>query len=130
MKKANKVKFPQFSSHVCVGDTIKWEKDGFDFAARIAYDEDTSINDFDCYTEKAKKAWLDDDWFFVGVILSVSKNDVELSDHAASLWGIDCNFPSRRKNPNYYLSEVAQDLESEALEEAHRMQNKIVAALT
>lgn len=59
--------------------------------------------------------WRDDEWFYVGVVLSVSRNGVELSDHAASLWGVDCNFSD---TSNAYLSEVAQKLETARAEVA------------
>jgi hypothetical protein len=59
----------------------------------------------------------------------VSKNGVELDDNAAALWGIECNFPSRRKNPNTYLSEVAQGLEGEALARAETRRVDMVKAL-
>jgi hypothetical protein len=49
----------------------------------------------------------------VGVIVSVSKNGIILDDHAASLWGVDCNY---NKTSNKYLSTVAKDMEREAIE--------------
>lgn len=33
------------------------------------------------------RSWCNDDWHYVGVILSVEKNGVVLDNHAASLWG-------------------------------------------
>ena len=70
--------------------------------------------------------WKNDEWFYVGVVLSVSRNGVELSDHAASLWGIDCNFSD---TSNAYLSEVAQELEAEALDTARAEVVRIKQAL-
>lgn len=125
----NKVKFPQFDSYACVGDKIEWSADGFDFVAHLEADTDSHVNDSECYTPKQITAWKNDEWFFVGVVVSVSRNGVELSEHAASLWGIDCNFPSRRKNPNWYLADVAQELQSEALNVARAEQARIVGAL-
>lgn len=126
MKKA---KFPQFDAFVCVGDSIEWEKEGFTIRARIEFDSDSRPDDSECYTKRQIQAWRDDEWFFCGVVLSVSRNGVSICGHAASLWGIDCNFPSRRKNPNSYLAEVAQELESEAIEEAKRERARIIKAL-
>lgn len=113
MKKDN---FPQFSSYVCVGDTIQWEKDGFDFVARIAHDYDSKPSDSDCHTPEQITSWERDEWFFCGVVMAVSIKGIELDHHAASLWGIECNFGP----DNAYLSEVAQELESEALEVAKK----------
>lgn len=115
MKKAT---FPQFDSYAIVGDSITWQADGFDITATLETDDMTRPDDFECYSKKQIKAWKNDDWFFVGVVLSVSKNGVDLGDHAVSLWGIECNFSSRKKNPNTYLSDCALDMQSEALESA------------
>ena len=120
-------KFPQFHSYACVGDSITWSAEGFDFVATLEADTDTKPTDFDCYYPIKIKQWKNDEWFFVGVVISVSKNGVKLSDHAASLWGIDCNY---NKTSNRYLAEVAQELESEALESAKTEQNRIVLALS
>ena len=108
------VNFPQFDKFVCVGDTISWNLDGFDITARIAQDYDTKPTDFDCYTPEQIEQWRNDEWFYCGIVLSVHLKGIELSHHAASLWGIDCNISP----DNSYLSEVAQELEAEALEVA------------
>lgn len=106
--------FPQFDKYVCVGDTITWNKDGFDFTARIAHDYDTKPTDFECYTPEDVQRWKNDEWFYCGVVLAVTLQGIDLDHHAASLWGIDCNFG----DDNAYLSEIAQELEHEALETA------------
>ena len=118
--------FPQFDKYACEGDRIKWTREGFDFVARLQHDTDTKPTDFDCYDAEDVQRWRDDEWFYVGVVLSVSRNGVELSDHAASLWGIDCNFPD---TSNAYLSEVAQELEAEALDTARAEVARIKQAL-
>ena len=46
---------------------------------------------------------------------------------SASLWGIECNFSD---TSNTYLSEVAQDLESEALDIARDAQARMIESLT
>ncbi len=61
---------------------------------------------------EAMKAWCDDEWFWCYVTLSVSKNDVVLDEHAASLCGIECNYPG---GDNSYLLEVANELLDEAV---------------
>ena len=107
-----KTKIPQFDTYVCVGDSITWQAEGFDLTASIEFDEDARPDDFDCYSPIKIKQWKNDEWFFCGVVLSVSFNGVALADHAASLWGVDCNY---NKLSNRYLSEVAKELEGEAL---------------
>ena len=123
------MKFPQFDRYACIGDSITWQKDGFDITATLEADTESHVSDSDCYSPKQIAAWKNDDWFFVGVVLSVSRNGIEILEHAASLWGIDCNFPSRRKIPNWYLSDVAQELESDALAEAEKKISRILEAL-
>lgn len=117
----------QFNTHTCIGDTITWTRDGFDITATIHADQDTHPTDFDCYSDEDVRKWRDDEWFFVGVVISVSRNGVELDDHAASLWGIECNFlPSG----NEYIATVAQELELEAVSAARVAQSRMLAALT
>ena len=59
------------------------------------------------------KAWCNDQWRYVGIVLSVSRKGVELDANADSLWCIDMNYPG---SDNSYLTEVANELLSEALE--------------
>ena len=119
-------KFPKFNSYALPGDVIKWEKDGFDITATLQADTDSNVNDSDCYSPIKIKQWKNDEWFFVGVVLSVSKNGIELTDHAASLWGIECNY---NKKANNYLSEAARELESEAIKTANERISTICSAL-
>jgi hypothetical protein len=123
MKKA---KFPQFDSYACVGDKIEWTSDGFDFVATLESDTDSNISDYGCYGPVKIKQWKHDEWFFVGVVVSVSTNGVLLSDHAASLWGIECNY---NKKANKYLATVARELQSKALETAKTEKAHILSAL-
>jgi hypothetical protein len=122
-----KTDFPQFPAYACQGDRIEWTAEGFDIVARLEYDTDSNPEDVECYSPEDVQRWKNDDWFYVGVVLSVSRNGVELSDHAASLWGIDCNF---NNTSNTYLSEVARELEAEALETARAEMARIREALT
>lgn len=122
-----KTDFPQFPAYACQGDRIEWTAEGFDIVARLEYDTDSNPEDVECYSPEDVQRWKNDDWFYVGVVLSVSRNGVELSDHAASLWGVDCNFSD---TSNAYLSEVAQELEAEAIANARREVVRIREALT
>jgi len=73
------------------------------------------------------KAWCDDDdWCYVGVVISVSRNDVLLDDHAASLWGVECNYPG---SDNGYLTEVANELIPEALASAKAARARMLEIL-
>ena len=122
----------KFDSYICVGDSITVDVNGFTVTARIVFDGDTNIDDCDSHNVDqrvtgcddaqqakllaARKAWSDDEWFYCGVVLSVTKADIELTDHAASLWGIECNYPG---SDNAYLADVANELFNEAMDTAH-----------
>lgn len=122
MKKSN---FPQFEAFACIGDSVSWEKNGFTLTATLEEGPDTNVRDYECYTSKQISAWRNDEWLFVGVVVSVKRGGIEILEHAASRYGLDCNFPSLRKNPNWYLSSVLQELEPEALEAAESRVSEI-----
>lgn len=57
------------------------------------------------------RRWCNDDWSYVGVVVTVSAKGVELG--SASLWGIE-------SDAGEYLVEVANELLPEAMEEARK----------
>ena len=120
-------KIPKFDSYVCAGDSVQWDHEGYSFTARIEFDDNIDITDFDCYSAVKIKQWKNEEWFFCGIIVSAEKNGVKLSDHAASLWGIECNY---NKTSNKYLSEVCAELQDEAIETAKYEEKRIIEALT
>jgi hypothetical protein len=122
----NNVNFPKFDSYVCESDSIAWSVEGFDFVATLEHDTDSRPDDFECYTPEDVQRWKDGEWWFGGVVISVWRNNHLIEEHAASLWGIECNFGE----DNDYLSEVAQDLQAEALQVAKTRALEIVKALT
>lgn len=54
------------------------------------------------------KAWCNDEWYYVAVVLSVSRNGITLDEHAASLCGIE-------SDSGKYLTDTANELVDEAL---------------
>jgi hypothetical protein len=133
-----------FGRFVCFGDSIECEAEGFTVRARIEHDAQRGIDDDDChpaeYSEEifgtetvesraqfeqalaARNAWLADEWHYCGVVLSVERNGVMLDQHAASLWGVECNYPV---GDNSYLLEVANELLPEALDGAREVLEKL-----
>lgn len=73
------------------------------------------------------KAWCNDEWFYCGIVLSVLDNGHEISDHAASVWGIECNYPD---SDNNYLAEVAEELLPEALAVAAEERKHLLETLS
>ncbi|KCZ62556.1 hypothetical protein L53_10695 [Hyphomonas sp. L-53-1-40] len=132
----------RFDRYVCEGDSIACEVEGFAITARIVRDDcpdapdqrqdgfwpSLYINDpgfigpgsnfrarlakAHAEAEAVMEAWRKDEWFYCGVVLAIECEGVELDDHAASLWGIEANYP---ESDNAYLSEVADELLPEAL---------------
>lgn len=135
----------RFDSFVCAGDTITCTVDGFTVMAAIVLDDcpdapdqrqdgfwpSLYINDpgfigpgnnfrerfakAQTEAEAVMESWRKGDWFYCGIVLSVSLEGVTLDDHTASLWGVEANYPG---SDNAYLTEVANDLLPEALDTA------------
>jgi hypothetical protein len=126
---------------VSAGDMIEAVRDGFFVDARIELDLDKGIDDNSIHSldpevnrhlteqqwerlREARKLYFQGSWCYCGVVLSVSRAGVMLSSNAASLWGLEMNYPRfpNRYNPavlntpNDYLTEVANELLPEALE--------------
>lgn len=97
-----------FDNYSCVNDRITCTIGKYTFVATIHHDLDSNPNDFECYSEDDIARWKNDEWFYVGIVLSCKYNDIPLECNE-SLWGIECNII----NSNSYLSEVANDLLSQ-----------------
>lgn len=145
-----------FQSFVCEGDSISCEVTGFEITARIVRDDcphapderqdgfwpslykDTpgfigaGPNHRQRFAEAQAKAeavmaeWRKDEWFYCGIVLSVALEGVTLDTHAASLWGVEANYPD---GENSYLTEVAQELLPEALDAGRAAARRLCAAL-
>ena len=132
----------RFQTFVCEGDSITCEAQGFEIIARIVRDDcgdapDERQDGFwpslykdapgfigpgpnhrqrfaeaQAKAEAVMEAWRKDEWFFCGIVLSVALEGVTLDAHAASLWGIEANYPGA---DNRYLTEVANELLPEAI---------------
>lgn len=118
--------FPAFPDYICPGDSRRIECGPFTITARIVDDTDTRPDWFDCYEPEHLRAWSRGDWYFVGLVLSVHVGECLLDDHAASLWGIDCNFPG---GDNRHFQEIADDLLPIALEQAEQRRADLIQKL-
>ena len=106
-----------FSSYVCPGDSVMFEYGKFTFNVRLEYDDFSTPHELDCYSESDIARWKNDEWFYGGLVVSVSYNGFHLSDNIASLWGLECNFGE----DNSYLMMQAEELVKEAEEEAKNL---------
>lgn len=144
----------KFKDFVCEGDEVSCELDGYTIAARIERDGNADAPDemsdgfwpslvkdapgfigpgknfrqrFDeaqARAEQVMEAWRNDEWFYCGIVLSVSLNETVLRTHAASLWGIEANYPG---GDNSYLTEIANELLPEALAAANAAWAELVS---
>ncbi len=102
-----------FDKYVCDGDTISCVIGETTYTARLVYDQDTKVTDFDCMDEEAVESWNNDEWHYFGVVID-AECDGWTKHGLASLWGIEGNFPG---SDNSYLTEVANELLSEVISE-------------
>ena len=116
----------KFARYVCPNDSVTFTLEGFTVTVTVEYDQDTKPSDSECYSAEDVARWKNDEWFYCGLVASVAKNGIQVVDHAASLWGIDCNFGA----DNAYLDEVATDLADEAIEAARKILPEIIAKLS
>lgn len=119
--------FPAFPGYICPGDYRRIECGPYSVTARIVDDLETRPDWFDCYDPEHVRAWSRGDWYFAGVVLSVHVGEYLLDDNAASLWGIDCNFPG---GDNDHFREIANDLLPVALEQADKRRAELIEKLT
>lgn len=145
-----------FEKFVCIGDSITCEVEGYAITARIFPDDNPARPDerqdgfwpslykdaagfigagpnwrarFDtarAHAEAVMEAWEKDEWFYGGIVLSVSFEGVHIVDHAASLWGIEANYPD---GDNAYLTQAANKLLPEAILVANAERARLCALL-
>jgi len=72
------------------------------------------------------QAWCNDEWCWVGIVISISIDDIVLSECATSVWGVDCNHP---RSDNGHLTEMANELLSEAVDVGRQLANNLRARL-
>lgn len=131
-----------FGAYACPGDSISTSLEGYYLRAYIVHDEDSHIDDDDCHNENKSVTGCDDEqqakllqarqdwnlghWFYCGIVIAVEFNGILLEDSAASLWGIECNYPGA---DNSYLRDVANELVCEAMEQAREKRAEILSRL-
>lgn len=144
---------PGFLSFVCEGDSIVCEVSGFEINARVVRDDcpdppDQRQDGFwpSLYTndpgfigpgngfrqrfaeaqakaEAVMAGWRKGEWFYCGIVLTVSLEGVEIAPQSASLWGIEANYPGA---DNSYLTDVANTLLPEAIASAREALARLV----
>lgn len=143
-----------FPSYVCPGDSITCEAGPFTVLAQIVTDDCLDAPDqrqdgfwpslyadapefigpgpnhrqrfaeAQAKAEAVMEGWRKGDWFFCGIVLSVSLEGVDLASHTASLWGIYANYPG---TDNSYLTEIANELLPESIAVARETLARLAA---
>ena len=147
----------RFDTFACEGDTISCEAEGFTITARIVADDCPDAPDqrqdgfwpslyqdapgfigpgngfrqrfaeAQAKAEAVMEAWRKGEWFYCGIVLSVERDGVDLDRHAASLWGVECNYPGA---DNSYLTTVANELLPEALDAGRAAAARLTETVT
>ena len=103
-------RFPDFGAYACIGDTVQMDAGHMRLVAKLHYDGDSTPDDVENFDPAQKQRWLDDEWFYAGVVLSVWVGDQLIADDVASLWGVEVNL-----DDNQHVTDVANDLIPAAL---------------
>jgi hypothetical protein len=110
----------EFDGYVVVGDRVSRQyPDGWELVAYLVADEDTRPTDFDCYEPEDIELWEQGEWSYMGLVIAVYRHGVMLDPYAASVWGVDCNFPvpiNSTYSTSEHLSELFDEMEEEALQ--------------
>lgn len=77
--------------------------------------------------EAVIEAWRRDDWFYCGIVLSVSLDGVILDEHAISLWGVEANYPG---SDNAHLTDAANELLLDAVAIGRRAAQRLCTTLS
>lgn len=87
---------------------------GYDLTLVAYYDQDTTPDEFDCYTDKQTQAWKEDLWHFVTLEVCASKSGITLGQDF--LGGVEFGWiPITDENDNQ-TGEVRINLDSIASE--------------
>jgi hypothetical protein len=142
-----------FPSYVCPGDSITFEAGPFTVLAQIVADDCPDAPDqrqdgfwpslyidapgfigpgpnhrqrfaeAQARAEAIMEGWRKGDWFYCGIVLSVSAEGVDLARAAAALFGIEANYPG---TDNSHLTDVANELLPEAVAAARETLFRLV----
>lgn len=144
----------RFQSYVCPGDIISCEAGPFTVLAQVVPDDCPDapdqrqdgfwpslhigepgfigpgpnhrqrLADAQAKAEAVMEGWRKGDWFYCGIVLSVSAEGVDLAQTAAALFGVEANYPG---TDNSYLTDVANELLPEAVAAARETLVRLVS---
>lgn len=99
---------------------------GFEIRAEL-YPDDTRVDDYE-YSDEDIKAWREDDWSFVGVVVTASLDGIDLG--SSSLWSLEYGWlptagsfvnPITSSYSSDYLPDLIVDATTEAKAELARL---------
>jgi len=147
----------KFDSFVIPGESVSVTVNGITYTATVEHDSDSASPDerndgfwpsqdpnsagyigskskstlarHTAHAKRVMKAWENDEWFYCGIVISASYGETVFMKHAASLWGIETNYPQANgKRNNSYLDDCANELLGEAIHAAEEALADIVQA--
>jgi len=74
----------------------------------------------------AMRAWCNDEWFWCGIVVTVTHTESGVELASDSVWGIDANYPG---SDNSYLTDCAIERAESALSEARNRAKELATAL-
>lgn len=118
----------KFDNFAICSDTVEGSHGDFTVTVLLDRDPDITPDHSDCYCDKTRQRWRDDEWFFgslrAKVSVDVAGQTVVLDDCAASLGGVEVNIT----DTNSHLDEHAAQLAQEALARGIQLVQAIKAA--
>ncbi len=119
---------PKFDDYICVGDSVRWEQDGFAMEATVEHDGDIHVSNYDCYSKIKINQWLNDEWYFGVIEITASKCGVELATNY--LGGVEINYnkkANRQLNGHIFEMDTAEEAIAEAKLKVADLQNVSIA---
>ena len=120
IKDGNSARYYDYADAIRIAKKENWDAPPYGEGtkaeqARRAVDRDFEVT----------KAWFNNEWHWCSVILSISKNGLLLSNHAASMGGVAMNHPSDDGESGADVTAVANELLDDAVQVGHEIIQKI-----
>lgn len=101
----------KFDNFAICSDTVEGSHGDFTVTVLLDRDPDITPDHYDCYCDKTRQRWRDDEWFFgmlrAKVSVDVAGQTVVLDDCAASLGGVEVNITDTNSYLDVHAAELA-----------------------
>lgn len=118
----------KFKTYSCAEDSIRLEhSSGITFVATLEHDTDTRPTDFDCYTPEQIRDWKNDEWRYVGIVVTALFEGIEIDTE--STWGCECNLNGNNDGLNEVANEDLNNLAGRVVAKLSELVSKLSATL-